>query len=53
MKKLLTLFSLAAIAFISSCKQDNATATASNDYFKPHSSGLQNGNIQLIPIQTP
>lgn len=53
MKRRLTLFSLAAIAFISSCQQDNTTATASNDYFKPHSTGLQNGNIALIPIQTP
>lgn len=53
MKRLFTLFTLAALSFLSSCKQDLATATAGNDYFKPHSTGLQNGNIQMIPIQTP
>ncbi len=53
MKQLFTLSAFAVMAFLSSCKPNNATETANNDYFKPHATGIQNGNIQMIPIETP
>lgn len=53
MKRLLSLIAFASIVGFSSCKQAPSNEAASKDYFKPHTTGLQNGNIQMIPVETP
>jgi proline iminopeptidase len=62
LKSLVTLRSIGAVfgiaAFLSACQSSPATgsdnfSTATNRYFTPGTTGMQNGGIQIISINTP
>lgn len=53
MKRIISLCIFAAIGITIGCKPNEAGNTVSKTYFEPHATGLQNGNIQMIPIETP
>ena len=47
------LFSLCWFLCNNSVALAQATALDCTTYFAPHSSGIQNGGVQIIPVQTP
>ena len=53
MKRLFSFIALAAMVGFISCKQNPSAESSDKDYFQPHAPGLQNGNIQMIPVETP
>jgi len=54
--KLETIIVVMAILMFTSCierAENNQTTISTTDYFKNHHSGIQTGNIRMIPIETP